>query len=584
MSNSTLRSTVSQSKSKSLKVAFLGSRSFKRPLVLMAAMVGSLAGFSASFGQTVSDWKTNANGNWSDTANWTAGVPNGVDDVANITFQISANRTITLDAGATPVTLGTLNIGDVSGGSTYTITGGQLIFDVNTGAAQLNMVNDGGNATISSAIQLNDQLDITVTDPSNSQGPILSGAITGGVAPGSVAMTFQDLSPSGMNWILLNNAGNTFTGQFVVQSGTLRYETNNTVAGAVGVGNETIALSGGSIDLRDRDFNISGQNDTEIFIISGFGNDGNGNGAIRNTAGTANLSHLILADDASSGGYSRIDLNTYTDASSATVYPIFDMGGNEFSKTGTSDFVLHNTTILNPGIINVREGEMRLESNSGSATNATILNNQTVNIFYNKNALDTTTFVGSDPTQGSRTSDPFNPNTSLNPISGNTVQDARLEFYWQDAVTHTGATINMGEYSALQRNGPTGAGQVFNTIIDATSTINLMGGAAGLTGFDINGGSGGYNSGTSLYDAPGALIIQGQIDNTSSYNTGTVSGTNSGEGFALRGNRTLQLENANPNFDGTVIIKQQTGRWLPGGFNTGNGALESQYANLHLAG
>ena len=60
------------------------------------------------------------NGNWSTTTNWLNGTPPGAaaGDVANITFNITANRTVTLDASQT---LGILNVGDPDNSNTYLI-------------------------------------------------------------------------------------------------------------------------------------------------------------------------------------------------------------------------------------------------------------------------------------------------------------------------------------------------------------------------------------------------------------------------------------------------------------------------------
>jgi hypothetical protein len=65
-------------------------------------------------------WTNNASGSWSTAANWD---PNAIPgtaagDVVTLTNNISAARTVTIDAGlATPPTAGVLKMGD--SGSTY---------------------------------------------------------------------------------------------------------------------------------------------------------------------------------------------------------------------------------------------------------------------------------------------------------------------------------------------------------------------------------------------------------------------------------------------------------------------------------
>jgi autotransporter-associated beta strand protein len=66
-----------------------------------------------------SAWSLDAAGNWNTTADWNNGVPgtNGASgDIADLTYDISANRTITLTNN---LVLATLNIGDPSGNARY---------------------------------------------------------------------------------------------------------------------------------------------------------------------------------------------------------------------------------------------------------------------------------------------------------------------------------------------------------------------------------------------------------------------------------------------------------------------------------
>ncbi|MCB1209210.1 MAG: hypothetical protein KDK97_07785, partial [Verrucomicrobiales bacterium] len=321
----------------SLPTAAQRSRRGSRKVLALAAGLAMMIGAPAH-AQTSGTWNVNANGNWNAAGSWLGGViPNGIDHEANLTNQITTTRTVTLDV---PVTLGTLNIGDLSGGSSFTITGNVLTFEASAGNATLNMINDGGNDTISSTIQLNSALDIFLNDPSNNQGIILSGVINGGMVAGNTTMTINDLTgDSRLNWVLMNQA-NTFTGQVLVQSGLLRYEGNNAVAGARGVGNETIIENEGGLDMRDRDFNVQAD-DTEIVHISGAGP--NGVGALRNTAGTASLSHLVLDGDATVGGYSSGGFYRHLDAAgTAEINSIVDLGGHALTKLGTNEWRFHN--------------------------------------------------------------------------------------------------------------------------------------------------------------------------------------------------------------------------------------------------
>lgn len=94
-----------------------------------------------------------------------------------------------------------------------------------------------------------------------------------------------------------NTRAPTLLGQIQVNAGVL-YVGGNRALGAMGVGNETIAAAGASIDLRDADTNFGDDSDLnrEIFRVQGTGLGGTG--ALRNTLGTGTLSFLTLDGDA----------------------------------------------------------------------------------------------------------------------------------------------------------------------------------------------------------------------------------------------------------------------------------------------
>jgi hypothetical protein len=230
----------------------------------------------------VGSWNVaGANANWSTASSWTGSVPTGMDIVADLLNNISANRTVTIDAGmpSSRVTLGGMRLGDLTGGNSFTISGGTLVFETSEGSAFLIKQGKGGNDTISSAILLNSQLDIRIADTNaNSQGLTLSGKISGGVTGNVTIHLSADGNDDFVRHLLINNAGNDFAGQIVVDSGLLRLEggaTNAYAAGLRGVGNEVIVRNVGRVDLRDSDYNVNA-NDTEIFIIEGAGPNGLG--------------------------------------------------------------------------------------------------------------------------------------------------------------------------------------------------------------------------------------------------------------------------------------------------------------------
>ncbi|MBN8419030.1 MAG: autotransporter-associated beta strand repeat-containing protein [Verrucomicrobia bacterium] len=550
-------------------------------------------------------WKLNGNGNWSTSANWNnldggTDYPSGQDAFANFsTIDITANRTITLDV---PVTLGELSIGDTTGNNSYTIQGGTLTFDSSGGISTLTKTDGGGNDTISSNIVLNNELDIINFDTSNSQGLFLTGVISGGTA-GTVTIKFSDYSLPGangsLNYLYLNNGSNSFQGQLVVDSGLLRYESNPRAAGARGVGNETIATGEGGIDLRDQDFNYQ-SDDTEIFMIAGRGP--NGLGALRNTAGTAYLSHLVVTDDAVLNSQGTIVLERRLNAAgSAGIAPILDFGapGNDLTKVGNADWIIRGADVLNANgaSLTINEGEVRFESRgllSGTGASTGInLDGLTVNLAYNRNPYDNVDFAN-----GSRTtSDLFGVNIFQSATQGNAVIDARFSVgsYWGASVTNTGSLAEQTKETltfdsmifnfnngVFQREGNGEAGRTFDHIF-TNVTINLVGGGIGpnATGngnlFAIDGGSGSFNSTSGTFDHPGVTEFDGVFDNT--------TGGNAGTGFVVRGSRELRVTGNSTNFNGDVLIKLPTGRWVSNTFDRSNGGqAASVYFNMSLAG
>ncbi|MGV2481584.1 UNVERIFIED_CONTAM: hypothetical protein IGO34_32825, partial [Salmonella enterica subsp. enterica serovar Weltevreden] len=72
--------------------------------------------------------------------------------------------------------LGGIRLGDLSGGNSYSISGGTITLQASAGNAFITKQGKGGNDTISSALVLNSALDVLIADTNgNSQGLTLSG-------------------------------------------------------------------------------------------------------------------------------------------------------------------------------------------------------------------------------------------------------------------------------------------------------------------------------------------------------------------------------------------------------------------------
>ncbi|MCX5671797.1 MAG: autotransporter-associated beta strand repeat-containing protein [Planctomycetota bacterium] len=156
---------------------------------------------------TDSSWKIDASGNWSDAAKWTAGIPNAIGDIARLTYDITAARTVTIDASIR--TIGSLYLSDDNYG--WTLAGIGLNLDVSSGSALIQ--SDGGTGfthMISTPVSLYDGTTVAV----NSGTLQVSGAISSAVAG-------KGITKSGAGTLILG-AANTYTGTTTISGGALQ--------------------------------------------------------------------------------------------------------------------------------------------------------------------------------------------------------------------------------------------------------------------------------------------------------------------------------------------------------------------------
>ena len=183
--------------------------------------------------QNTYTWATNVVGpsSWNTGTNWSpsTGFPNGMDDLANLTNDITADNQVSLSA---PITLGGLSIGDATGDNAFLLNAGQsLTFDVTTGSATLTRSATGTSVdTISTAIILADPLTASVS--TNTGSLTLNGAIseTGGA---------RSLTKTGAG-VLILNAANSHTGGTTLTHGTLTLGNSSALgSGPLTFGNNT---------------------------------------------------------------------------------------------------------------------------------------------------------------------------------------------------------------------------------------------------------------------------------------------------------------------------------------------------------
>ena len=243
-------------------------------------------------------WILNGNGNWTGTpANWQGGTtPNAVGDLAIFRNDITAARTVTLNA---PITLGGMKLGDTLGNSTFTFAGtNTLTFDNGGSGAFLNKYGSGTDV-IQVPLVLADSLAVNQ----------YSGTLDiNGASNAQVVITGSGkLIKNGAGAVRVNGDLSGFGGDYVLNLGTLAIGGVNGATVDLGTGTGGITLNG------------SGSQDRTILQLlnNGTGNNGtvtyNGNndiiaqGAVTinvatNFIATANTGNTMVLDNLTMNG------------------------------------------------------------------------------------------------------------------------------------------------------------------------------------------------------------------------------------------------------------------------------------------
>ena len=231
-------------------------------IVAMAAVMASAAD---------SSWNVNASGDWTNAANWLAGVPGANPgttsaDVATFTTLLTGvGKTVTVDTGRN---IGGITFGSASGGNTgafgYTLIGGSLLLSsggsiqtlLADGAHMESIVTpveiqgSGGTATFAAgSTNANNILNIGAVTGVSTAGQTTALTLNGANVGGSeVSGTIGDGSAGGNLSLAKSGAGawylagsNTYTGGTSITAGTLVAQ-NST---ALGTGN--ISFGGGTL-------------------------------------------------------------------------------------------------------------------------------------------------------------------------------------------------------------------------------------------------------------------------------------------------------------------------------------------------
>lgn len=195
-----------------------------------AGGASTLLTYTLTGAATSSSWTADANGTWTNAANWSAGVPNGAGHVATFAGPISSPRTVTLDA---PQTVGSLTFTSATAFTIASATNA-LTLDATMGPASITVSN--GSHTVSAGLTLADDLAVSVAG-----GSTLN-------STGTLTANGHNLTKTGAGTAQFANVR---AGALTVSEGTLRLSSKATNASATGTSSVTALTinAGAKLDL-----------------------------------------------------------------------------------------------------------------------------------------------------------------------------------------------------------------------------------------------------------------------------------------------------------------------------------------------
>ncbi|MGV3660650.1 MAG: autotransporter-associated beta strand repeat-containing protein [Prosthecobacter sp.] len=337
-------------------------------------------------------WNVDAAGNWTTPANWLGGViPDAVGDVANFNFNLTANRTVTLNA---PITLGGLVVGDTLGTSIFTFAGSSaLTFDAAAGNAFIEKYNTATDVWQAPLI-LNDSLNAN----------IFAGTLdVTGASNAVVQVTGSgDIIKNGTGTMRLNLDAASFNGDWVLNYGTLNVGGAN-VASAFNLGNGTggIILNGAGI-ASHAIFSLNNNGGGSNGLITYMGNNNvtlQGGATInvdRNYISAANSGNTIVLNDllmnggilgvTGANGYQLRFNGTTTLAGQTNVFSptsaTLTLGGDivdgansrALIKEGSGRLVIASATNAYDGVTAVKDGFLQIASGAVLGGGKTFVN------------------------------------------------------------------------------------------------------------------------------------------------------------------------------------------------------------------
>ncbi|MGE5611113.1 MAG: CAP domain-containing protein, partial [Bacillota bacterium] len=192
---------------------------------------------------SLSTWMADADGCWSNVANWSSGVPNGSGATASFYNAITAPRTISLDS---PVSVGTLNLENPHG---YTLEGSSSLTLESAGQSRINVIGTGSHTIKAFQVTaINTTIDIAAGASLTINSPLLIGGTLTRSGAGTLRLanlpTLNSTPPS-----LILDGGTT---HFTTRSRLDSLAVNNTLTEAHLDATQEIhklAIAGGTVSL-----------------------------------------------------------------------------------------------------------------------------------------------------------------------------------------------------------------------------------------------------------------------------------------------------------------------------------------------
>ncbi len=461
-------------------------------------------------------WNVDADGNWSNSANWTGGVPQLAGSSATFGSVITAPRTVTLDANES---VGTINF---SNANAYTVSGANtLTLDNNASAAAIN--DTLGSHFISSNINLNSSTNVTVVN----SGDTLT--LSGNIATGTGTPT---LSKAGAGTLVLsgNNTYGPASGTIgtTLSAGTLQVGSNTAIStGDLAVtGNAILQAGAAGLTLANNAIITAGDvltvdTQANTLILSGvLSQTGTSSALTKIGAGTLILTGNNTYAGATTISNGTLQLGNATAAGSVTGTIVDNAAlvsnrSNDYSLgnliSGTGTFTQAGSDNVTLSAANTFSGDTAISAGTLILANASALQNSTLNYNNQGGALSfgTLTAVTLGGLKGAQ--DLALTNTTPAAVAL-TIGNNNQNTVYTGALTGGGSILKIGNGS-LTLSGANG----YTGTTTASSGTLTLGGTSNLTGQIID------TTGAAIIVADSAVINSSVAPNFAT--AGTASST-----------------------------------------------------------